>query len=90
MGVHDLKYVSGVQILDTCINSLEADRRGVHQPPRGSRRGTLSMKNRGKRIHELDPASLLIEIRDRKGHLYPRSAIADFVLVFMFETVEVM
>jgi len=31
-----------------------------------------------------------IEIRDHKGHLYPRSAIADFVLVLMFETVEEM
>lgn len=31
-----------------------------------------------------------IEIRDHKGHLFPRSAIADFVLVLMFETVEEM
>ena len=31
-----------------------------------------------------------IEIRNHKGHLYPRSAIADFVLVLMFETVEEM
>ena len=31
-----------------------------------------------------------IEIRDHKGHLYPRSAIANFVLVLMFETVQEM
>ena len=35
-------------------------------------------------------SSFDIEIRDHKGHLYPRSAIADFVLVLMFETVEEM
>jgi hypothetical protein len=29
-----------------------------------------------------------IEIRDHKGILYPRNAIADFVLVLMFETLE--
>ena len=28
-----------------------------------------------------------IEIRDHKGHLFPRSAIADFVMVLMFEVV---
>lgn len=31
-----------------------------------------------------------IEIRDHKGHLYPRSALANFVLVLMFETVQEM
>jgi hypothetical protein len=29
-----------------------------------------------------------IEIRDHKGHLFPRSAIADFVMVLMFEVVD--
>ena len=29
-----------------------------------------------------------VQIRDHRGHLYPRSALADFVLVLMFETVE--
>jgi len=29
-----------------------------------------------------------IEIRYHKGHLFPRSAIADFVMVLMFEVVD--
>jgi len=29
-----------------------------------------------------------IEIRDHRGHLFPRSAIADFVMVLMFEVVD--
>ena len=29
-----------------------------------------------------------IEIRDHKGHLFPRSAIANFVLQLVFESVE--
>ena len=32
--------------------------------------------------------NLNIEIRDHKGHLFPRSAIADFVMVLMFEVVD--
>jgi hypothetical protein len=31
-----------------------------------------------------------VQIRDHRGHLYPRSALADFVLVLMFETIEEM
>ena len=31
-----------------------------------------------------------VEIRDHRGHLYPRSALADFLMVIMFETIEEM
>jgi len=29
-----------------------------------------------------------IEVRDHKGHLFPRSAIPDFVMVLMFDVVD--